>query len=87
MRLLSKDIEYPDYFPDRAESLLRDEFFVEVVKIQLQMYIDSILESDESDIEARERALVKHRAVKEFVASIESIAKQRLIDKKRMKFF
>jgi hypothetical protein len=33
----------------------------------------------------RERSLVKYRAIEEFVASIESMAKQKDIDKKRWK--
>lgn len=72
---------------EQAERLLRDEFFQAVVKIQQEMYISLILSSREDDIEVRERSLIKHRALEEFVASIESMAKQKLIDEKRFKFF
>ena len=41
----------------------------------------------EEDVEGRERALVKLRAIEEFHASIQSIADQSEIDKKRIRFF
>ena len=67
----------------RAQNLLNDEFFQDVVKAQQELYIYNILNSAETDIDLRERALVKHRAIQEFVASLESIAAQTEIDKKR----
>lgn len=73
--------------PERAATLLRDEFFVDVVKKQQEMYIQTILNSREEDIDLRERALIKHRAIEEFIASIQSIADQKEIEKKRIKFF
>ncbi len=71
----------------RAQNLLNDEFFQDVVKAQQELYIYNILNSAETDIDLRERALVKHRAIQEFVASLESIAAQTEIDKKRWKIF
>jgi hypothetical protein len=70
---------------EQAERLLRDEFFLAVVKLQQDGYISLILNSSEDDVEVRERSLVKYRAIEEFVASIESMSKQKLIDKKRWK--
>lgn len=72
---------------EQAERLLRDEFFQAVVKLQQEGYISLILNSSEDDVEVRERSLVKYRAIEEFVASIESMSKQKDIDKKRLKIF
>jgi hypothetical protein len=72
---------------EQAERLLADEFFLAVVKLQQDGYISLILNSSEDDVEVRERSLVKYRAIEEFVASIESMSKQKLIDKKRLKIF
>lgn len=71
----------------RAQNLLNDEFFQDVVKAQQELYIYNILNSAETDIDLRERSLVKHRAIQEFVASLESIAAQTEIDKKRWRIF
>lgn len=71
----------------RAQNLLNDEFFQDVVKAQQELYIYNILNSAETDVDLRERSLVKHRAIQEFVASLESIAAQTEIDKKRWKIF
>lgn len=72
---------------EQAERLLKDDFFQAVVKLQQDMYISLILGSSEDDVEVRERSLVKYRAIEEFVASIESMSKQKLIDEKRFKIF
>jgi hypothetical protein len=72
---------------EQAERLLNDEFFQAVVKLQQDSYISLILGSPEDDVETRERSIVKYRAIEEFVASIESMSKQKLIDKKRLKIF
>jgi len=72
---------------EQADRLLRDEFFQAVVKLQQDGYISLILNSSETDIDVRERSLIKYRAIEELVASIESMAKQKDIDKKRWKVF
>ena len=72
--------------PDRAIGLLKDEFFISVVEKQRQMYIENILTSREDDIETRERSIVKFRALEEFIASIQSIADSKEIEKKRKGF-
>ena len=74
-------------WPERARRLLDDDFFQTVVKEQQEAYISLILNSSDTDIDVRERALVKYRAIEEFVASIQSIADNRLLEKKRLKFF
>jgi hypothetical protein len=72
--------------PDRAIGLLKDEFFISVVEKQRQMYIENILTSREDDVETRERSIVKFRALEEFIASIQSIADSKEIEKKRKGF-
>lgn len=72
---------------ERAKALLGDEFFQSVVKEQQELYINNIINSAETDVDLRERSLIKHRAIAEFIASIESIAAQTEIDKKRWRIF
>ena len=72
---------------ERAKTILGDEFFVGVVKKQLDGYISLILNSAEDDVETRERSIVKIRALDEFMATLESISKEGEILKKRLKFF
>jgi hypothetical protein len=76
-----------DNWPERASTLLNDEFFTSVVEKQQQGYISTILNSSETDVDLRERALIKHRAIEEFIASIQSIADKPSIEKKRFKIF
>jgi hypothetical protein len=72
---------------ERAKTLLGDEFFQNVVDKQKKLYIDNILNSSEEDIDVRERSIIKLRAIDEFVASIESISRDKDVDKKRLKIF
>ena len=72
---------------DRANALLRDEFFVEVFEAQKELYKNIIFNSAEHDVEGRERALVKLRAIEELESSFQSIAKQGEMEKKRFKVF
>jgi hypothetical protein len=74
-------------YPERAKRLLEDDFFQDVVKQQQEAYISLILNSSDTDIDIRERVLQKYRALEEFVASIQSIADSRLMEKKRLKIF
>lgn len=71
---------------ERALTLLKDEFFISVVQKQRQMYIDDILTSRDDDVDARERSVMKYRALEEFIASIQSIADTKEIEKKRKSF-
>jgi hypothetical protein len=77
----------PDNYPERAQRLLTDDFFLDVVKRQREAYISLILNSLDTDVDVRERALLKYKAVEEFVASIQSIADDRTIEKKRFRIF
>ena len=72
---------------ERAQTYLRDEFFVELIEAQMQFYKNIIFGSHEDDVEGRERALVKLKALEEFEASIQSIAHNGEIEKKRVKVF
>jgi hypothetical protein len=72
---------------DRAKTLLRDDFFLELLESQKEVYKSYIFGSNEDDIEGREKALVKLRAIEDFEASIRSIAQDGEIEKKRIKFF
>lgn len=58
-----------------------------VVEKQRLLYIRNILNSAEDDVEFRERSLLKHRALDDFIATLESIAAQTEIDKRRWKIF
>jgi len=71
----------------RALTLIKDDFFNELVKSQREFYISVILNSPENDIDVRERALIKIRALDEFIATIESLSKQGEINRKRFKIF
>lgn len=71
----------------RAKNILADEFFTSVVKEQRELYINNILNSLEDDIDSRERSLLKLRAIEEFIANLESIAKSNEIKEKRWKVF
>jgi len=84
---MSKSLVSIDNWPERASTLLNDEFFTSVVQKQQQGYISTILNSSETDVDLRERALIKHRAIEEFIASIQSIADKPSIEKKRFKIF
>lgn len=72
---------------DRAKIYLQDDFFVELLEAHKAVYKSYIFGSAEHDVEGRERALVKLRAIEEFEASIRSIADQGEIEKKRIKVF
>lgn len=70
---------------DRAKNLLLDDFFTGLVEAQKDVYKSYIFGSADHDVEGRERALVKLRAIEEFHASIQSIAQNSEIEKKRFK--
>jgi hypothetical protein len=72
---------------ERARNYLMDEFFMELVDAQKDLYKSYIFNSAEHDVEGRERALVKLRAIEEFEASLQSLVQQSEIDKRRIKFF
>lgn len=72
---------------DRAKTLLGDEFFQELLQAQKDTFKSYIFSSAEHDVEGRERALVKLKALEEFEASIQSIVDNGEIEKRRIKVF
>ena len=72
---------------DRAKTLLGDEFFQGLLQAQKDSFKSYIFSSAEHDVEDREKALVKLKALEEFEATIQSIAHNGEIEKKRVKVF
>lgn len=72
---------------ERANALLGDEFFVELVENQKLLYKNNIFNSAENDLDFRERSLIKLRAIEEFEASIQAIANDKQIKAKKWKIF
>jgi hypothetical protein len=71
----------------RAQHLLTDEFFTDVVNKQRELYIRNILNSEPDKMDEREAAYIKIRALDEFIATLQSLAQQPEIEKKRFKIF
>jgi hypothetical protein len=71
----------------KAQNLLTNEFFTDVVKIQRELYIRNIIDSSPEQGDVREDAYIKIRTLDEFIATLESMAKQPEIEKKRFKIF
>ena len=71
----------------RAQTLLNDDFFKDVVKKQRELYISNVLNSDEDAVDVRERSLQKLRGLDEFIASLQSIAASAEIKEQRWKIF
>ena len=72
---------------ERAQAYLQDEFFLDVVEKQRQLYISNIVNSSAEDLEVREMNYLKLRVLDEFIASIQSIADDKLVERKRWKVF
>ena len=72
---------------ERAQAYLQDEFFLDVVEKQRQLYISNIVNSTQDDAEGREVNYLKLRVLDEFIASIQSIANDKLVEGKRWKIF
>jgi hypothetical protein len=72
---------------ERAKNYLMDEFFMELINAQKDLYKSYIFGSAEHDVEGREKALVKLKAIEEFEASLQSLVQQSEIDKRRIRFF
>ena len=72
---------------ERANNYLMDEFFMELVKAQKDLYKSYIFNSADEDVDGRERALIKLKAIEEFEASLQSLVQQSEIDKRRIRFF
>ena len=72
---------------ERAQAYLQDEFFLDVVEKQRQLYISNIVNSTAEDVEGREMNYLKLRVLDEFIASIQSIADDKLVERRRFKVF
>jgi aminopeptidase C len=72
---------------ERAQAYLQDEFFLDVVEKQRQFYTSNIVNSSAEDVEGREMNYLKLRVLDEFIASIQSIADDKLVERKRWKVF
>ena len=72
---------------ERAQAYLQDEFFLDVVEKQRSLYISNIVNSSAEDVEVREMNYLKLRVLDEFIASIHSIADDKLVERKRWKVF
>jgi hypothetical protein len=72
---------------ERARTYLGDEFFMELVEKQKLLYRNNIFESNDEDVEVRERNFLKLKVMDEFLASIQSLADDKLIEDKKWKIF
>ena len=72
---------------ERANNYLMDEFFMELVEAQKDLYKSYIFNSADEDVDGRERALIKLKAIEELEASLQSLVQQSEIDKRRIRFF
>jgi hypothetical protein len=70
---------------ERAIVLLSDEFFMGIVENQKLLYKNNIFNSAEDDVDLREKSLVKYRAIEELLSSIQAIADDKQIEKKKWK--
>ena len=70
---------------ERAIVLLSDEFFMGIVENQKLLYKNNIFNSAEDDVELREKSLIKYRAIEELLSSIQAIADDKQIEKKKWK--
>ena len=72
---------------ERAQAYLQDEFFLDVVEKQRLLYINNIVNSSAEDLEGREMNYLKLRVLDEFIASFQTIADDKLVEKRRFKIF
>ena len=72
---------------ERARVLLTDDLFMELVENQKLLYKNNIFNSDENDVEFREKSLIKLRAIEEFEASIQAISDDMQIRAKKWTIF
>ena len=72
---------------ERAQAYLNDEFFQGVVEKQRLLYINNIVNSSAEDVGGREMNYLKLRVLDEFIASFQTIADDKLVEKRRFKIF
>jgi hypothetical protein len=70
---------------ERARAYLSDEFFLELVENQKLLYRNNIFDSNEYDVEVREKNFLKLKVMDEFIASIQALADDKQIADKRWK--
>ena len=70
---------------ERARAYLSDEFFLELVENQKLLYRNNIFDSNENDVEVREKNFLKLKVMDEFIASIQALADNKQIADKRWK--
>lgn len=70
---------------ERAKAYLSDEFFLELVESQKLLYRNNIFDSNEYDVEVREKNFLKLKVMDEFIASIQALADDKQIADKRWK--
>jgi len=64
---------------------LSDEFFLELVESQKLLYSNNIFDSNEYDVEVREKNFLKLKVMDEFIATIQALADEKQIAEKRWK--
>jgi hypothetical protein len=72
---------------ERARAYLSDEFFLELVENQKLLYRNNIFDSNEYDVEVREKNFLKLKVMDEFIASIQALADDKQIAEKRWRVF
>jgi len=72
---------------ERAKIYLTDDFFMELVENQKLLYKNNIFNSDENDVEIREKSLIKYRAIEELLASFQAVADDKQIQARKWKIF
>ena len=70
---------------ERARAYLSDEFFLELVESQKSLYSSNIFDSNEYDVEVREKNFLKLKVMDEFMATIQALADNKQIAEKRWK--
>lgn len=70
---------------ERAKLLLSDDFLMELVENQKMLYKNNIFNSNEDDVELREKSLIKYRAIEELLSSIQAVADDKQIKQKKWK--
>lgn len=70
---------------ERAKVLLTDDLFMQLVENQKLLYKNNIFNSDENDVEFREKSLIKYKAIEELLASFQAVADDKQIQAKKWK--
>lgn len=70
---------------ERARAYLSDEFFLELIESQKLLYQNNIFDSNEFDVEVREKNFLKLKVMDEFIATIQALADDKQIADKRWK--